>query len=88
MRVLKHRQMQIYFQKLLCLPTASVLPIGGSGDFGTSPFFGQHSDRPLLSQIITWGAGRGCTIGVQKIAFRSTLLAVKLRASQLLPNGM
>ena len=33
---------------ILCLPTAPLLPIGGSGDFGTSPFYGQLSDKPLL----------------------------------------
>jgi hypothetical protein len=34
---------------ILCLPTAPLLPIGGSGDFGTSPFYGQLSDKPLLA---------------------------------------
>jgi hypothetical protein len=33
---------------ILCLPTAPVLPTGGSGDFGTSPLYGQLSDKPLL----------------------------------------
>jgi hypothetical protein len=33
---------------LLCLPTAPALPIEGNGDFGTSPIYGQLSDKPLL----------------------------------------
>ena len=32
----------------LCLPTAPMLPIDWSGDFGTSPFFGQLSGKRLL----------------------------------------
>ena len=28
------------FEVLSCLPTASVLPIGRTGDIGTSPFWG------------------------------------------------
>ena len=35
------------FEVLLCLPTAPPLPTAGSGDFGTSPFYGQLSDKPL-----------------------------------------
>jgi hypothetical protein len=35
---------------LLCLPTAPVLLLGGSGDFGTSPFFEQLSDKPQLTR--------------------------------------
>jgi hypothetical protein len=35
---------------LLCLPTAPVLLLGGSGDFGTSPFFEQLSDKPQLAR--------------------------------------
>lgn len=46
------------FEVLVCLPTAPVLPTGGNGDFGTSPFYGQLSDKPLLILISTWGAGR------------------------------
>jgi hypothetical protein len=34
---------------LLCLPTAPALPIGESGDFGTSPFFGQLSGKQQLA---------------------------------------
>jgi hypothetical protein len=33
------------FEVLLCLPTAPALPAGGSGDFGTSPFYGQLSGQ-------------------------------------------
>ena len=30
----------------------------GTGDFGTSPIFGQLSDKPLLASIlIIWGVG-------------------------------
>jgi hypothetical protein len=36
---------------LLCLPTAPGLPLSGNGDFGTSPIFGQLSDKPLLACI-------------------------------------
>src|ERR1700688_922628 len=36
------------FEVILCLPTAPALPNGGSGDFGTSPFYGQLLDKPLL----------------------------------------
>jgi hypothetical protein len=39
----------------LCLPTAPGLPLQGSGDFGTSAFFGQLSDKPLLACI--WSHG-------------------------------
>jgi hypothetical protein len=42
--------------KRLCLPTASALPTEGSGDFGTSAFFGQLSDKPLLVRRRTMGA--------------------------------
>jgi hypothetical protein len=43
------------FQVLLCLPTAPGLPLQGNGDFGTSAFFGQLSDKPLLACI--WSHG-------------------------------
>ncbi len=43
------------FQVLLCLPTAPGLPLQGNGDFGTSAFFGQLSDKPLLACI--WSVG-------------------------------
>ena len=32
---------------LLCLPMAPALPPGRNGDFGTSPIYGQLSDKPL-----------------------------------------
>jgi hypothetical protein len=35
-------------EMILCLPTAPALPTGRNGDFGTSPFYGQLSDKPLL----------------------------------------
>jgi hypothetical protein len=37
-------------QWLLRLPTAPGLPLKGDGDFGTSAFFGQLSDKPLLAR--------------------------------------
>jgi len=40
---------QTLFLKQLCRPTAPGLPIWGTGDFGTSPIFGQLSDKPLLA---------------------------------------
>jgi hypothetical protein len=39
------------FAVLLCLPTAPGLPLQRNGDFGTSAFFGQLSDKPLLACI-------------------------------------
>ena len=36
-------------KKLLCLPTAPALPVRDNGDFGTSPIYGQLSDKPLLA---------------------------------------
>ena len=33
----------------MCLPMAPVLPLKGSGDFGTSPIFGQLLDKPRLA---------------------------------------
>jgi hypothetical protein len=39
------------FQSRLSLPTARALPIGRSGDFGTSPFLGQLSDKQLLGTM-------------------------------------
>ena len=49
----------------LCLPMAAGLPIRGSGDFGTSPFFGQLTDKPLLVSTYISGVSdakrnRGC----------------------------
>jgi len=46
---------QLNFGVLLCLPTAPELPIGGSGDFGTSPFYGQLSDKPQLAFVDSSG---------------------------------
>jgi len=43
-------------KKLLCLPTAPALPVRDNGDFGTSPIYGQLSDKPLLAYLLTWGA--------------------------------
>jgi hypothetical protein len=38
-----------------------------NGDFGTSPFFGQHSDRPqLVYTERKWDVGPGSTIGTRK----------------------
>ena len=39
------------FGVLLCRPTAPGLPIWRTGDFGTSPIFGQLSDKPLLASV-------------------------------------
>jgi hypothetical protein len=40
---------------LLCLPTAPVLLLGGSGDFGTSPIYEHHSDKRLLAYVSVSG---------------------------------
>jgi hypothetical protein len=40
---------------ILCLPTAPVLPTEGSGDFGTSPFYGQLLGKPLLALCMLLG---------------------------------
>jgi hypothetical protein len=40
------------FEVLLCLPTAPMLPTEGSGDFGTSPFYRQLSDKPQLIFVL------------------------------------
>ena len=50
----------------LCLPTAPMLPIDWSGDFGTSPFFEQLSGKRLLVCINLGGARTQSTIGVEK----------------------
>src|SRR2546430_834496 len=39
----------------LCLPTAPGLPLQGNGDFGTSAFFGQLSDKLALARIRSHG---------------------------------
>jgi hypothetical protein len=41
---------------LLCLPTALALPTVDKGDFGTSPIYGQLSDKTLLASLPNWGA--------------------------------
>ncbi len=46
---------QTLFEVSLCRPTAPGLPIWGTGDFGTSPIFGQLSDKPLLASICLLG---------------------------------
>jgi hypothetical protein len=43
---------QLYLQ---CLPTAPGLPLQGNGDFGTSAFFGQLSDKLVLARIRSHG---------------------------------
>ena len=43
------REPNSLFEASLCRPTAPGLPIWGTGDFGTSPIFGQLSDKPLLA---------------------------------------
>jgi hypothetical protein len=40
---------------LLCLPTAPVPLLGGSGDFGTSPIYEQHSGKRLLACTCVYG---------------------------------
>jgi len=39
------------FGVLLCLPKAPALPRAANGDFGTSPIYGQLSDKPLLASV-------------------------------------
>jgi hypothetical protein len=43
------REPNSLFEASLCRPTAPGLPICGTGDFGTSPIFGQLSGKPLLA---------------------------------------
>jgi hypothetical protein len=51
------------FGVLLCLPTAPALPLERerereNGDFGTSPIYGQLSDKPRLAFVsLNGGAG-------------------------------
>ena len=45
---------------------ALVLPSERNGDFGTSPFYGQHSER-----LLTWGAEREAQGGLPKIIYAS-----------------
>ena len=52
----------------LCLPTAPGLPLQRNGDFGTSAFFGQLSDKPLLAlYMMKWGLGRKAQWLVEKL---------------------
>ena len=46
---------KLYLKVSLCRPTAPGLPIWGTRDFGTSPIFGQLSDKPLLACIYLVG---------------------------------
>jgi hypothetical protein len=39
------------FRRFSCLPTASRLPIAGSGDIGTSPFWGSSLDKSVLATL-------------------------------------
>ena len=60
-----HDMNYVAVRSKLCLPMAAGLPIGGSGDFGTSPFFGQLTDKPLLVSTYISGVSdakrnRGC----------------------------
>jgi hypothetical protein len=55
------------FAVLLCLPTAPGLPLQGNGDFGTSAFFGQLSDKPVLARIRSHGVQGAKRNGWSKI---------------------
>jgi hypothetical protein len=50
---------------LLCLPTAPVLLLGGSGDFGTSPIYEHHSDKRLLAYA--------CDVGCLSMQYNNSL---------------
>ena len=53
---------------LLCLPTAPGLPLHGNGDFGTSAFFGQLSDKPAAClYLMMWGTGHKAQWLVEKL---------------------
>ena len=65
------------FEVLLCLPTAPALPAEGSGDFGTSPLYGQLSDKPLLVLVLN---------GVRAVKHNSGSRSQAL--STLLPTGI
>jgi hypothetical protein len=63
----------------VCLPTASALPVASSGDFGTSPFYGQP-----------WTSHRAChetNMGASKTKHKK-LIATKSRPREwtLLPR--
>jgi hypothetical protein len=62
----KHHHMQIYSLDAIALPMALALPREGNRNFGTSPFYGQHSDRPPPSCNVTWEAERDAQEGVAK----------------------
>src|ERR1700720_1952325 len=48
---LRHPRSKVDLPIKSCLPMAPALPIGGSGDFGTSPFFlGQLTDKTPLDR--------------------------------------
>jgi hypothetical protein len=49
------REPNSIFECRLCRPTAPALPICGTGDFGTSPIFGQLSNKPLLASVYALG---------------------------------
>jgi hypothetical protein len=56
------------FGVLLCLPTAPGLPLHGNGDFGTSAFFGQLSDKPAAClYLMMWGTGHKAQWLVEKL---------------------
>jgi hypothetical protein len=46
---------------------APVLPIGGSGDFGTSPFLGQLTDKTVLGRTGPVGVPHVKHNGVKKL---------------------
>jgi hypothetical protein len=52
---------------LLCLPTAPALLLERSGDFGTSPIYGQLSDKQLLAYGVYVGCLAFSTIGAREI---------------------
>jgi hypothetical protein len=47
------------FRSKSCLPMTPELPFGTSGDFGTSPFLGSASDKPLLPRVSVAGDAEG-----------------------------
>jgi hypothetical protein len=47
------------FKVLLCQPMATTAAAVGNGDFGTSPFFGQLSDKLLLAFVSVSGSVEG-----------------------------
>jgi hypothetical protein len=60
---------------VLRLPTASVLLIAaGSGDFGTSPFFGQLTDKTRLAHALICGVPDAENNRRREIAFIAILM--------------